>query len=46
MIIYENNGTPVDDFELRIPMTVTYDWGEFVTYIDATVSKTIGVKKQ
>jgi hypothetical protein len=46
VIIYENNGTPVDDFELRIPMTVTYDWGEFVTYIDATVSKTIGVKKQ
>lgn len=46
VIVYENNGTPVDNFEVRIPMTVTYDWGEFVTYINATVSKTIGVKKQ
>lgn len=46
VLVYENNGTPVDDFKLRIPMTVSYDWGDFVTYIDAEISKTIGVKKQ
>ena len=46
VVVYENNGTPVDDFQLRIPMTVTYDWGQFTTYIDASVAKTIGVKKQ
>ena len=37
---YENNGTTVGDFMIRVPIKVTYDWGTIYTYVDATVGKT------
>lgn len=39
-IRYENNGLTVGTFQVRIPVTITYDWGKITTYIDATVKKT------
>lgn len=39
-IRYENNGLTVGEFQVRIPVTITYDWGKITTYIDATVKKT------
>lgn len=39
-VYYENNGLTVQDFKIRIPVTVTYDWGTIETYIDVTIKRT------
>lgn len=41
-IRYVNNGANVDkSFMLRIPVKVTYTWGDIETYVDVTVNKTL-----
>ena len=40
-LLYENNGQVTDTFQIRVPLTVTYDWGEIKTsYVDITVLPT------
>ncbi len=42
-VTYQNNGTPISaDFQVKIPVTITYDWGTLKAYIIATVHKTQG----
>lgn len=40
-VTYYNNGTTTAQFSLKIPVTVTYAWGEVTGYVTATVGKTI-----
>lgn len=40
-ITYYNNGTTTAQFSLRIPVTITYAWGEVTANVTATVGKTI-----
>ena len=35
-----NNGSTVGTFQVKIPATVTYDWGELKTEVVVTVEKT------
>ena len=39
-ITYSNNGSTVGTFQVKIPATVTYDWGELKTEVVVTVEKT------
>ena len=41
-IFYTNNGDNVEDFDLKIPVTVTYEWGDFKTIVTIHVSRTLG----
>lgn len=38
---YRNNGTTVGDFEIKIPIEVTYDWGTIRTFVTCKIAKTI-----
>lgn len=41
-LYYGNNGSVTATFQIRVPLTVTYDWGEITTsYVDITVEPTI-----
>lgn len=42
IITYTNNGNNVKEFKVRIPVTVTYEWGEFKHYIEVTIAATQG----
>ena len=38
---YENNGSVVSNFKVRVPLTITYDWGKLTkSYVDITVNYT------
>ena len=39
-IEYENLGSTVRDFKVRVPLKVTYYWGDVYTYADIVVKKT------
>lgn len=39
-ITYSNNGSTVGKFQVKIPATVTYDWGELKTEVVVTIEKT------
>ena len=39
-ITYSNNGSTVGTFQIKIPATVTYDWGELKTEVVVTIEKT------
>lgn len=39
-LLYENNGQVTGTFKVRVPLTVTYDWGEVKTYVDITIENT------
>lgn len=39
-ITYSNNGSTVGTFQVKIPATVTYDWGELMTEVVVTIEKT------
>ncbi len=41
-IMYENNGNPVEDFKVKIPVTIEYDWGKYTVYPTYYVKGTIG----
>jgi len=41
-IAYDNNGDNVEEFDLRIPVTVGYYWGEFTTTVQLHVNRTAG----
>ena len=40
-LVYENNGTTVGDFQIKVPVTVIYDWGTIHTHVICKISKTI-----
>lgn len=40
-LYYGNNGSVTATFQIRVPLTITYDWGEITTaYVDITVQPT------
>ena len=40
-LYYGNNGSVTAKFQIRVPLTITYDWGEITTaYVDITVEPT------
>ena len=39
---YENNGDNVTDFDVLVPVTVIYDWGEFVASVKVHIHRTLG----
>lgn len=39
-LVYENNGQVTGNFDVRVPLTVTYDWGEITTYVDIHIEAT------
>ena len=41
-IFYKNNGDNVTEFDLKIPVTVSYEWGDFETVVTVKVSRTLG----
>jgi hypothetical protein len=41
-IYYENNGQNVDEFVVRIPLNIYYEWGHFRTYVDVKINTTLG----
>ncbi len=43
-LVYENQGHATAEFVVRVPITVTYYWGEVKTYVDITVNATQGNK--
>ena len=40
-LVYENNGTTVGEFQIKVPVTVIYDWGTIHTHVICKISKTI-----
>lgn len=43
-IVYTNNGNNVQDFTVRVPVRVTYEWGHIDTDVDILVKGTQGAK--
>ena len=41
-IKYENNGDNVKEFDIIVPVTVSYDWGEFIAYVKIHIDRTLG----
>lgn len=41
-IIYYNNGENVEEFSLRIPVTISYTWGDIKDYFILTIKRTVG----
>lgn len=41
-IYYENNGDNVTNFSVRVPVTVSYTWGDFRTYVTINIDRTRG----
>lgn len=39
-IYYENNGENVEKFNVKVPVTVSYTWGDFQTYVVITIDRT------
>ena len=41
-IWYYNNGANVEAFKVRVPITITYEWGSFTRNVEFTINPTIG----
>ena len=41
-LYYANNGDNVQDFDVIVPVTVLYDWGEFVSEVKVHIHRTLG----
>jgi len=41
-LYYTNNGDNVTEFDLIIPVTLSYTWGDFVTNVKVHVNRTLG----
>ena len=39
-IYYENNGENVEKFKVKVPVTVSYTWGDFQTYVLIEIDRT------
>ena len=39
-IYYENNGENVENFSVKVPVTVSYTWGDFKTYVTIAINRT------
>ena len=42
LIKYYNNGDNVTDFYVKVPVTVEYEWGTFMTTVKISIKRTIG----
>ncbi|MDO5443852.1 MAG: hypothetical protein Q4G10_09295, partial [Bacteroidia bacterium] len=40
LLVYENNGAPVKNFDLKVPVTLSYYWGELTTDVVIPVRET------
>ncbi len=43
-LVYHNNNATVRDFKIRVPLKVTYAWGDLYTYVDCSIVRTISNK--
>ena len=41
-LFYANNGDNVQQFDVIVPVTVLYDWGEFVSDVKVHIDRTLG----
>ena len=41
-IYYKNNGDNVNEFYVKVPVTVEYEWGTFTTYVKINIKTTLG----
>lgn len=41
-VYYYNNGDNVAEFDVKIPVTISYQWGSFTDYIDLKIKTTRG----
>ena len=41
-IWYYNNGGNVETFKVKVPVTITYEWGSFTRMVEFTIKPTIG----
>jgi hypothetical protein len=41
-IYYKNNGDNVEEFDLRIPITIEYEWGKFEKVVQIHINRTLG----
>lgn len=41
-IWYYNNGGNVETFKVKVPVTITYEWGSFTRKVEFTIKPTIG----
>lgn len=41
-VYYYNNGDNVTEFDVKIPVTISYQWGSFTDYIDLKIKTTRG----
>lgn len=41
-IWYYNNGGNVEEFKVKVPVTITYEWGSFTREVEFTIKPTIG----
>ena len=41
-LYYESNGDNVTDFDVIVPVTVTYDWGEYISSVKVHIHRTLG----
>lgn len=39
---YQNNGANVDEFKVKVPVTVSYEWGDFTKTLELTIKTTLG----
>jgi hypothetical protein len=40
-IAYYNNGDNVEEFDIRVPITIGYEWGEFTQTVQINIKRTI-----
>jgi len=41
-LFYANNGDNVEEFDVIVPVTVAYDWGEFIADVTVHINRTLG----
>ena len=39
---YQNNGANVTEFKVKVPVTVSYEWGDFTKTLELTIKTTLG----
>ena len=42
VLYYENMGDKVTQFDVKVPVTVEYEWGSFTTNLTIHIDRTLG----